>query len=103
MAACLAEGRTVLANAAREPEIADLAACLVAMGARIEGIGSDRLTIEGVARLHGATHAIIPDRIETGTYACAAAITGGAAVLAQRAARSSRRGRAHAGRGRAWR
>ena len=77
MAASLADGRTVLANAAREPEISDLADCLVAMGARIEGIGTDRLTIDGVKRLHAATHAIIPDRIETGTYACAAAITGG--------------------------
>ena len=67
----------MLDNAAREPEIADLARCLNAMGARIEGIGSDRLTIDGVDRLHGAEHAIIPDRIETGTYACAAAITGG--------------------------
>ena len=81
MAATLADGQTVLANAAREPEIGDLAACLVAMGARIEGIGTDRLTIEGVARLHGAEHAIIPDRIETGTYACAAAITGGSVLL----------------------
>jgi UDP-N-acetylglucosamine 1-carboxyvinyltransferase len=77
MAAALAEGRTVLANAAREPEIGDLAKCLTAMGARIEGIGSDRLTIEGVPALHAATHDILPDRIETGTYACAAAITGG--------------------------
>ncbi|HET6235152.1 MAG TPA: UDP-N-acetylglucosamine 1-carboxyvinyltransferase [Acetobacteraceae bacterium] len=77
MAASLADGRTVLANAAREPEIADLAACLNAMGARIEGIGSDKLVIEGVDRLHGATHRIIGDRIEAGTYACAAAITGG--------------------------
>ncbi|HEY7576066.1 MAG TPA: UDP-N-acetylglucosamine 1-carboxyvinyltransferase [Acetobacteraceae bacterium] len=77
MAASLAEGRTVLANAAREPEIGDLARCLNAMGARIDGIDSDRLTIEGVANLHGASHTIIPDRIETGTYACAAAITGG--------------------------
>ena len=77
MAAALADGQTVLVNVAREPEIGDLAACLVAMGARIEGIGTDRLTIEGVARLHGARHAILPDRIETGTYACAAAITGG--------------------------
>jgi len=77
MAACLADGQTVLANAAREPEIEDLARCLAAMGARIEGIGTDRLTIEGVAALHGAEHAIIPDRIETGTYLCAAAITGG--------------------------
>ena len=81
MAATLAEGRTVLVNAAREPEIADLAACLVAMGARIEGIGSDRLTIEGVRALHAAEHRIIPDRIETGSYACAAAISGGAVLL----------------------
>ncbi len=77
MAASLAEGQTVLANAAREPEIGDLAKCLTAMGARIEGIGTDRLTIEGVPALHAAAHAIVPDRIETGTYACAAAITGG--------------------------
>ncbi len=77
MAAALADGRTVLTNAAREPEIGDLAACLAAMGARIEGIGTDRLVIEGVERLHGTRHSIIPDRIETGTYACAAAITGG--------------------------
>jgi UDP-N-acetylglucosamine 1-carboxyvinyltransferase len=82
MAASLAEGRTVLANAAREPEIGDLARCLNAMGAHIEGIGSDRLTIDGVERLHGADHAIIPDRIETGTYACAAAISGGEVMLA---------------------
>jgi UDP-N-acetylglucosamine 1-carboxyvinyltransferase len=81
MAASLAEGRTVLANAAREPEIADLAAGLVAMGACIEGIGSDTLTIDGVDRLHGAEHAIIPDRIETGSYACATAISGGSVFL----------------------
>ncbi|HUZ65057.1 MAG TPA: UDP-N-acetylglucosamine 1-carboxyvinyltransferase [Acetobacteraceae bacterium] len=81
MAASLADGQTTLANAAREPEIGDLAACLNAMGARISGIGSDKLVIEGVARLHGANHSIIPDRIETGTYACAAAITGGEVVL----------------------
>ncbi len=77
MAASLAQGRTVLSNAAREPEISDLADCLVAMGARIEGIGTDQLTIEGVATLHGAAHPIVPDRIETGTYACAAGIAGG--------------------------
>ena len=77
MAASLADGVTVIANAAREPEIGDLAACLNAMGAKISGIGSDRLTIEGVAALHGATHRIIPDRIEAGTYACAAAVCGG--------------------------
>ena len=77
MAATLAEGETVLGNAAREPEITDLAECLVAMGAQINGIGSDRLRISGVGRLHGATHRIIPDRIETGTYIMAAAATGG--------------------------
>jgi UDP-N-acetylglucosamine 1-carboxyvinyltransferase len=81
MAAALAEGRTVLANAAREPEVGDLAAGLVAMGAQIGGIGSDTLTIDGVERLHGADHAIIPDRIETGSYACAAAISGGSVFL----------------------
>ncbi len=81
MAACLAEGRTVLANAAREPEIGDLVACLTAMGARIDGIGSDKLVIDGVSELHGAEHAIIPDRIETGSYACATAITGGSVFL----------------------
>jgi UDP-N-acetylglucosamine 1-carboxyvinyltransferase len=77
MAAALAEGETLLINAAREPEIVDLAHCLNAMGARIEGIGSDRLTIRGVASLHGARHSVIPDRIETGTYMIAAAATGG--------------------------
>ena len=81
MAATLADGQTILANAAREPEISDLAACLVKMGARIDGIGTDRLTIEGVSRLHSAEHTIVPDRIETGTYACAAAITGGEVML----------------------
>ncbi|MCH7711548.1 MAG: UDP-N-acetylglucosamine 1-carboxyvinyltransferase, partial [Proteobacteria bacterium] len=77
MAAALAEGETVLANAAREPEIVDLADCLVKMGAEIEGIGTGVLTIRGVRSLGGAEHAIVPDRIETGTYAMAAAITGG--------------------------
>jgi UDP-N-acetylglucosamine 1-carboxyvinyltransferase len=77
MAATLAEGETRLINAAREPEIIDLAHCLVAMGARIEGIGSDRLTIQGVSSLHRAHHRVIPDRIETGTYMMAAAATGG--------------------------
>ena len=81
MAAALADGRTVLANAAREPEITDLAECLVRMGARISGIGTDKLVVEGVERLHGASHTIIPDRIETGSYACAAAISGGAVFL----------------------
>jgi len=77
MAATLADGQTVLANAAREPEITDLAECLNAMAAEITGIGTDRLVIQGVARLHGAHHRIVADRIETGTYACAAVITGG--------------------------
>jgi UDP-N-acetylglucosamine 1-carboxyvinyltransferase len=81
MAASLANGRTTLVNAAREPEITDLAQCLIAMGARIEGVGTGTLTIEGVASLHGAVHAIVPDRIETGTYACAAAIAGGSIKL----------------------
>ena len=82
MAASLADGQTMLSNVAREPEISDLADCLVAMGARITGIGTDRMVVEGVAALHGARHSIIPDRIETGTYACAAAITGGEVLLA---------------------
>jgi UDP-N-acetylglucosamine 1-carboxyvinyltransferase len=77
MAATLAKGTTVLENAAREPEVVDLARCLSAMGARISGAGSDRITVEGVARLHGATHAIMPDRIETGTFLVAVAATGG--------------------------
>jgi UDP-N-acetylglucosamine 1-carboxyvinyltransferase len=81
MAATLADGQTVLANAAREPEIIDLAECLVRMGARISGIGTDKLLVEGVERLHGASHSIIPDRIETGSYACAAAISGGSVFL----------------------
>ena len=77
MAATLARGKTVLANAAREPEVSDLANCLIAMGANIEGVGTDTLTIQGVAQLHGADFAVVPDRIETGSYAIAAAITGG--------------------------
>ena len=77
MAATLANGQTTIANAAREPEITDLVACLTAMGARIEGAGTDRLVIEGVKALHGATHLIVADRIETGTYLCAVAIAGG--------------------------
>ncbi|OSQ38362.1 UDP-N-acetylglucosamine 1-carboxyvinyltransferase [Thalassospira mesophila] len=77
MAASLADGVTTIANAAREPEVADLAHCLVAMGAEIEGIGTDTLKITGKPRLHGAEYSVVPDRIETGTYAIAAAITGG--------------------------
>ena len=81
MAAALARGQSEIMNAAREPEITDLAACLMRMGARIEGIGSDRLLVEGVASLGAATHPIIADRIEAGTFACAAAITGGSLLL----------------------
>lgn len=77
MAAATARGTTVLENAAREPEIVDLCNLLVAMGASIDGIGSETLTIEGRERLHGANYAVMPDRIEAGSYACAAAITGG--------------------------
>jgi len=77
MAAVLADGVTVLENAAREPEVIDLAECLNAMGARVRGAGSDVITIEGVRQLQGATHRIMPDRIETGTFLCAAAATGG--------------------------
>ena len=82
MAASLAEGETVLVNAAREPEIVDLAICLNAMGAKITGAGSDRITITGVKKLHGAEHTVVPDRIEIGTYLMAAAITGGTVELA---------------------
>jgi UDP-N-acetylglucosamine 1-carboxyvinyltransferase len=81
MAAVLADGITVLENAAREPEIGDLAGLLNAMGARITGVGTDKITIEGVGTLHGAEHTIIPDRIEAGTFAIAAAITNGNLVL----------------------
>jgi UDP-N-acetylglucosamine 1-carboxyvinyltransferase len=81
MAAVLARGETVIENAACEPEIGDLAACLVAMGARIEGIGTSVLRVQGVTALHGARHAVLPDRVETGTYAMAVAITGGDVVL----------------------
>ncbi|BBB63230.1 UDP-N-acetylglucosamine 1-carboxyvinyltransferase [Undibacterium sp. KW1] len=81
MAATLAEGETVLENAAREPEVTDLANLLVAMGAKIEGIGTDRLVIQGVESLHGATHTVIADRIETATFLCAVAATGGDITL----------------------
>ena len=81
MAAVLARGPTILENAAREPEIVDLCNCLVAMGAKIGGIGTETLSIEGVRALHGATYAVMPDRIEAGSYACAAAITGGDITL----------------------
>jgi UDP-N-acetylglucosamine 1-carboxyvinyltransferase len=81
MAATLADGTTVIENAAREPEVVDLAQCLVKMGARISGAGTSRIEIEGVSRLHGATHSVMPDRIETGTYAMAVAMTGGDVTL----------------------
>jgi UDP-N-acetylglucosamine 1-carboxyvinyltransferase len=81
MAAALADGTTVIENAAREPEVVDLAACLSKMGARIEGAGSARIVVDGVSRLHGATHEVLPDRIETGTYAMAVAMTGGEVTL----------------------
>ncbi len=81
MAAALADGVTVLENAAREPEVVDLAHCLIAMGAKIEGAGSHTIVITGVDRLHGAAHRIMPDRIESGTFLVAAAATGGNVVL----------------------
>ncbi|MEM8689720.1 MAG: UDP-N-acetylglucosamine 1-carboxyvinyltransferase [Pseudomonadota bacterium] len=81
MASTLAKGQTVLENAAMEPEIGDVAECLNKMGAKISGIGTSTLTIEGVSRLNGATHEVLPDRIETGTYAMAVAMTGGDVVL----------------------
>jgi UDP-N-acetylglucosamine 1-carboxyvinyltransferase len=77
MAAALAQGETVIENAAREPEVVDLAQCLSKMGARIRGAGTDRIVIEGVASLHGASHRVMPDRIETGSFLAAAAATGG--------------------------
>ncbi|WP_028452592.1 UDP-N-acetylglucosamine 1-carboxyvinyltransferase [Chitinilyticum aquatile] len=81
MAATLAEGTTILENAAREPEVVDLAECLIKMGAKISGHGTDTITIEGVKELHGAEHAIVPDRIETGTFLVAAAATQGKVLL----------------------
>jgi UDP-N-acetylglucosamine 1-carboxyvinyltransferase len=81
MAAALAHGTTVIENAAREPEIGDVADCLNKMGAKITGAGTARIVVDGVARLHGARHAVLPDRIETGTYAMAVAMTGGDVLL----------------------
>jgi UDP-N-acetylglucosamine 1-carboxyvinyltransferase len=81
MAATLAKGKTCIVNAAREPEISDLGHCLVAMGAEIWGLGSSEITIQGVEKLHGAAHRVMPDRIEAGTYAIAAAIAGGEVEL----------------------
>jgi len=81
MAASLANGTTVIENAAREPEITDVAECLNKMGAKISGAGTSRIVIEGVAKLHGARHSVLPDRIETGTYAMAVTMTGGDVLL----------------------
>src|SRR5690606_32902972 len=81
MAAVLAEGQTVLENAAREPEVTDLAELLIKMGARIQGHGTDRIVIDGVERLHGASHRIVPDRIEAGTFLCAVGAAGGDITL----------------------
>jgi UDP-N-acetylglucosamine 1-carboxyvinyltransferase len=81
MAATLADGETVIENAAREPEVVDLAAALVAMGARIEGAGTDRIVVHGVQALHGASHRVMPDRIEAGTFLCAVAAAGGRVTL----------------------
>ena len=81
MAATLAKGETKVSNAAREPEVTDLANCLVSMGAKIDGIGTDTLLIQGAERLGGASHTVLPDRIETGSYAIAAVITGGNILL----------------------
>jgi UDP-N-acetylglucosamine 1-carboxyvinyltransferase len=81
MGAVMARGTTEIENAAREPEVGDLADCLIKMGARIEGAGTSRILVEGVDKLHGATHSVLPDRIETGTYAMAVAMTGGDVLL----------------------
>jgi UDP-N-acetylglucosamine 1-carboxyvinyltransferase len=81
MAATLADGDTVIENAAREPEVTDLAQALIAMGARIEGAGTDRIIVHGVDRLHGAQHRVMPDRIETGTFLCAVVAAGGDVLL----------------------
>jgi UDP-N-acetylglucosamine 1-carboxyvinyltransferase len=81
MAAALASGETVIENAAREPEVVDVADCLIKMGAKISGAGSSRIVVQGVSRLNGARHSVLPDRIETGTYAMAVAMTGGDVLL----------------------
>ena len=81
MAAVLAKGQTIITNAALEPEIDDIGKCLIAMGAHISGLGTSRLVIEGVDSLHGAEHAVLPDRIEAGTFAIATAMAGGEVEL----------------------
>ena len=101
MAATLAEGTTVLENCAIEPEVVDLAECLVKMGAKISGIGTPTMTIEGVKELHGCEHSVVPDRIEAGTFLCAVAMTGGKVVLRKAAPKTmevvgqTRRSRRH--------
>ena len=100
MAATLADGTTVIENAAREPEVVDLADCLNAMGARISGAGTDVITIEGVERLTGATYRVMPDRIETGTFLVAAAASGGRDQVEGNTRGNSRLGARQAARGR---
>ena len=100
MAAALAHGTTVIENAAREPEIADVADCLNKMGAKIAGAGTSRIVVEGVPRLHGARHRVLPDRIETGTYAMAVAMTGGDVLLENARAGTAAVGARRAGAGR---
>ena len=100
MAASLAHGTSVIENAAREPEIKDVADCLNKMGAKITGAGTSHIVVEGVPKLHGARHRVLPDRIETGTYAMAVAMTGGDVMLenARAGAAADRARRARAGR-----
>ena len=100
MAASLARGTTVIENAAREPEIGDVADCLNKMGAKISGAGTSRIVIEGVAKLNGARHRVLPDRIETGTYAMAVAMTGGDVLLQNARAGAAAGGARRAGAGR---
>ncbi len=101
MAATLADGETVIENAAREPEVVDLALALNAMGARIEGAGTDRIVVHGVRALHGGAHRVMPDRIEAGTFLCAVAATGGDVMLTRAAPDVARRDARQAARGRA--
>ncbi len=107
MAATLADGETILENAAREPEVVDLANFLIQMGAKIEGAGTDKIVITGVERLRGTTYEVLPDRIEAGTYLVAGAITRGHIRVKNVRPRSSRRRNGEARRGgcdhRGWR
>ena len=101
MAATLAKGTTILRNVAQEPEVTDLANCLIGMGAKISGAGTSTITIEGVEKLNGYRHSVLPDRIETGTYAMAVAMTGGDVHL--KGARADLLQNALACAGRRWR